>query len=227
MLTLPRRGGGGLSASAHSLLVEVAERLGAAVSRSELDPELVSADAVREYCRALGFAEHRNWAALDVADIAPVGEGDIPLVPADEATGVLEQLQHLVTRGRFVPTARGTTRPDALNDVLPSPGLFMGRRTLGHVDEFRYGLAVALAESHIGLLSLTHHHPLLAGMTVMDHLAEDPLYYARRRVMASQGELFLAQISGGDFGRLRSSLLGLSTATKYLQSRIVEVVRQD
>ena len=58
------------------------------------------------------------------------------------------------------------------------------------------------------------NHPLLTGMVVLAHLAEDRLYYARLLVMETEGELFTAQLKHTPYKELRARVEELA-GSKY------------
>ena len=74
--------------------------------------------AVGEFCRALGFAADRNWAALPLEEISPEDETGAKVVPADEASKILACVKVMFSRGKLAPTNEGSPAPHILNDVL-------------------------------------------------------------------------------------------------------------
>lgn len=178
--------------------------------------------AIRDFCTAIGFAADRDWGSMTLDDIAPVGEEGVAAVPEDEAAAVLAILDRLVQRGTIEPVADGTPAPHLLTDFLPAGRTVEGRDCLGHLWEFQYALAVELEHGTTRGTNVTGNHPLLTGLVVMAHLAEDTLYYARLWVMETEGELFNAQLDHAAADEVDKTLRKLSLARKHLEARISE-----
>jgi hypothetical protein len=124
----------------------------------------------------------------------------------------------------LAPSDDGTPVPDLLNDFLPSGTRFQGTKCLGHLWEFRYALAVELEHGSTRGTNVTNNHPLLTGLVVMAHLAEDRLYYARLWVMETEGELLNAQLERKPFKEIHEILEHLTLARKHLEARISEAI---
>lgn len=209
-------------AGTNDLLAYVIDQLTKFNDGEEVDLDFLSRSDVGEFCRTLGFASSRNWAALELPQIAPEGPEGVQVVPEDEAILVLSALKLLLQKGRLTPSADGEKAPHLLNDFLPTGTRFRRRACLGDLWEFRYALAVELEHGITRGTNVTNNHPLLTGLVVMAHLAEDTLYYARLWVMEGEGEVFNAQLDRAPYADLHEKLEHLSLARKHLEARISE-----
>lgn len=106
---------------------------------------------------------------------------------------ILDVVKGLLSKGLLAPTNNGKPAELVLNDFLPGTQ-FRHAKTYGHSWEWSYALAVELEHGRDRGMNVTMNHPLLTGLVVLAHLAEDRLYYARLMVMESEGELFNAQL---------------------------------
>ena len=180
--------------------------------------------AVGEFCRALGFAADRNWAALPLDEISPEDETGAEVVPADEAAKILACVKVMFSRGKLAPSDEGTPAPHILNDFLPAGTTYRGRKCLGHLWEWQYALAVELEHGRYRGTNVTNNHPVLTALVVLAHLSEDALYYARLWVMETEGELLNAQLDRTPFAELHETLEVLQRAEQHKAQRIAEKV---
>jgi hypothetical protein len=211
-------------ASSHDLLNYVMDQLAAFNDGDEIDLDFLSRSDIDVFCRTLGFAKDRNWAAMQLPEIAPMQPEGVQVVPEDEAVLILSALKLLLSKQRVVPSADGKPAPHLLNDFLPEDTRFRNKKCLGHLWEFRYALAVELEHGVTRGTNVTNNHPLLTGLVVMAHIAEDTLYYARLWVMESEGELLNAQLDKEPFKKIHEKLEHLTLARKHLQARISEKI---
>lgn len=210
----------------HELVAHVVTELGRFDDGQHADLDFLTHAAIKDFCAALGFAADRDWGALVLDEIAPVGPEGVNMVPEDEAAQVLDALRFMLQKKLVEPEAGGEAAPHLLNDFLPAGHQFNKRECLGHLWEFQYALAVELEHGTTRGTNVTGNHPLLTGMVVMAHLAEDTLYYARLWVMETQGELFNAQLDHAGPAVVDETLRHLSLAEKHLQARISEKLDQ-
>lgn len=183
--------------------------------------DFLAKDAVGRFCRSLGV--RRNWATLTLEQIAPEDKLGCNVVPIGEADKILGLLAALIRDGYLTPEDEdGEPAPTILNDFLQRPKSFQGERTLGHLDEFAYALAVELEHGRARGQNVTMNHPLLTGMVVMAHLAEDTLYYARLRVMEAEGELFNQQLDKASHETMLETATRLADARTRLAARMSE-----
>lgn len=208
--------------SSNELLGYVMDRLARFNNGEDVDLDFLGRDDVGAFCRTLGFRPERNWGAMELSQIAPTQPEGVQAVAEDEAVLVLSALKLLLRRGILTPSADGSPSPTLLNDFLPEGTRFKGARCLGHLWEFRYALAVELEHGVTRGTNVTNNHPLLTGLVVMAHLAEDSLYYARLWVMETEGELFNAELAKASFATVHETLAHLTLARKHLQARISE-----
>ncbi|MCH8611552.1 DUF5661 family protein [Arsenicicoccus dermatophilus] len=208
-------------AKGDDLVAYVIDRINDFTDGKDVDLDFLTRKAVGTFCTELGIS--RNWATLELDEIAPDGEEGVAVVPEDETVAILSALKYLVAEKVIEPSADGEDAPDLLNDFLPEGEEFQGERCLGHLWEFRYALAVELEHGVTRGTNVTQNHPLLTGLVVLAHLAEDRLYYARLWVMEVEGELFDAQLKG-DSEAVLESLGDLALAQKHLQARLSEKV---
>ena len=178
--------------------------------------------AVGEFCRALGFAADRNWAALPLEQISPEDETGAKVVPADEAAKILACVKVMFSRGKLAPTNEGAPAPHILNDFLAAGTTYRGKKCLGHLWEWQYALAVELEHGRYRGTNVTNNHPLLTALVVLAHLSEDALYYARLWVMETEGELFTAQLERAPFAELHETLEILQRAQTHKAARLAE-----
>jgi hypothetical protein len=211
-------------ASSNDLLGYVVDTLTKFNDGEDVALDFLSRRDVGAFCAALGFAADRNWAELQLPQIAPTGPEGVQVVPEDEAVLVLSALKLLMQRDRLAPSADGSPAPNLLNDFLPAGTRFKKEKCLGHLWEFRYALAVELEHGVTRGTNVTNNHPLLTGLVVMAHLAEDTLYYARLWVMETEGELFNAELDRKPFAQIHDHLATLTLARKHLQARISEKI---
>jgi len=179
---------------------------------------------VGEFCRALGFAAERNWAALPLDEISPEDETGAKVVPADEAAKILACVKVMFSRGKLAPSDEGTPAPHILNDFLPAGTTYRGKKCLGHLWEWQYALAVELEHGRYRGTNVTNNHPVLTALVVLAHLSEDALYYARLWVMETEGELLNAQLDRTPFAELHETLEVLQRAEQHKAQRIAEKV---
>src|SRR5512141_3156784 len=158
-----------------------------------VDFNFLSRSSVGGYCRSLGFATNRNWSMLVLDKIAPKSPLGPNVVPEREAKAVLAQLRHAIDT-RLLEPKMGKPQPDIISDFLPKGKQYKRAKTLGHLWEFQYALAVELEHGRTRGSNLTNNHPLLTALVVVAHLAEDKLYYARVWEMETNGALFKAQM---------------------------------
>ena len=183
-----------------------------------VDFNFLSRQSVGGYCRSLGFATNRNWAMLALDKIAPKSPQGPSVVPEKEARAVMAQLRHVIDK-RLLEPKMGKPQPGILADFLPKGKRYQRARTLGHLWEFRYALAVELEHGKTRGANLTNNHPLLTALVVAAHLAEDKLYYARIWEMETSGELFKLQLGKLPLGSVLKENL---RARVYLQQRLQE-----
>lgn len=205
-----------------TLVHDVVTKLADFTDGKDVTLDFLTRDAVAEFSKGIGI--DRNWAELDLDEIAPEAEDEaVNVVPQAEAVSIITVLKHLLEHGDIEPEAEGTKAPHLINDFLPAGETFLGAPCLGHLWEFRYALAVELEHGVTRGTNVTQNHPLLTGMVVLAHLAEDTLYYARLWVMETEGELFNAQLAG-DAKEILETLEHLTLAQKHLAARIDEKI---
>ena len=211
-------------ATTNDLVKYVVEQVGLLGEGKNATIDFLDRAAVGEFCRALGFAAERNWAALPLDEISPEDETGAKVVPADEAAKILACVKVMFSRGKLAPSDEGTPAPHILNDFLPVDVVpFNDAPCLGHFWEFQYALAVELEHGKTRGTNVTNNHPVLTGMGAMAHLTEDTLYYARLWVMEGEGECFNALREGkSSDAKLAELLRGLDRAKAYLAKRMVE-----
>lgn len=209
-------------ANSNQLLGYVVDQLGRFNDGEDITIDFLSREDIAAFCRALGFGADRNWGAMQLPDIAPMQPEGVQVVPEKEAALVLSALKLLLQKDLIKPSADGTPKPTLLNDFLPSGTRFRRKKCLGHLWEFRYALAVELEHGITRSTNVTNNHPLLTGMVVLAHVAEDSLYYARLWVMESEGELFNAQLTKAPRQQVLDTLSKLTLARKHLEARISE-----
>jgi hypothetical protein len=207
-------------ADADTLAHYVVDTVSAFTDGKDVTFDFLAKDAVGIFCTSLGIK--RNWAELSLKEIAPLDERDINVLPSDEAASVLALMQALIRDHYLTPSENDQPERAILNDFLPEGQRFANEKTSGHLWEFAYALAVELEHGRERGQNVTMNHPLLTGMVVLAHLAEDRLYYARLLVMETEGELFNAQLKDIPYKKLRASLEKLSWAQQQLDARKVE-----
>jgi hypothetical protein len=115
----------------------------------------------------------------------------------------------------------GKPQLDIISDFLPNGKRYKRAKTLGHLWEFQYALAVELEHGRTRGNNVTNNHPLLTALVVVAHLAEDKLYYARLWEMETSGEFFNAQLEKAPTGPIMKENM---RAKVYLQQRLQERV---
>lgn len=159
-----------------------------------VDFNFLSRSSVGGYCRSLGFAKNRNWAMLAFEKIAPKSPLGPSIVPEREAKAVLAQLHYSLDIHLLQPKNKNKPQPDILSDFLPKGRRYKRAKTLGHLWEFQYALAVELEHGKTRGSNVTNNHPLLTALVVVAHLTEDKLYYARLWEMETSAALFNAPL---------------------------------
>ena len=134
---------------------------------------------------------------------------------------ILDVVKGLLSKGLLAPTYNGKPAELVLNDFLPGTQ-FRHAKTYGHSWEWSYALAVELEHGRDRGMNVTMNHPLLTGLVVLAHLAEDRLYYARLMVMESEGELFNAQLERQPHPVVLDALARLAAARQRLDERLAE-----
>jgi hypothetical protein len=159
-----------------------------------VDFNFLSRSSVGGYCRSLGFAKSRNWSMLTLDKIAPKSPLGPNVVPEREAKAVLAQLHYSLDIHLLQPKNKNNPQPDILSDFLPKGRRYKRAKTLGHLWEFQYALAVELEHGKTRGSNITNNHPLLTALVVVAHLTEDKLYYARLWEMETSAALFNAPL---------------------------------
>ena len=172
-------------ADADTLAHYVVDAVSAFTDGKDVTFDFLAKEAVGTFCTSLGIT--RNWAELSLEEIAPLNERDINVLPTDEAVSVLALMKALIRDRYLTPSENDHARRAILNDFLPVGQRFANEKTYGHLWEFAYALAVELEHGRERGQNVTMNHPLLTGMVVLAHLAEDRLYYARLLVMETEG----------------------------------------
>ena len=185
-----------------------------------VDFNFLSRLSVGGYCRSLGFATNRNWSMLVLNKIAPKSPLGPNVVPEREAKAVLAQLRYAIDR-RLLEPRMGKPQPDIISDFLPKGKRYKRAKTLGHLWEFQYALAVELEHGKTRGSNVTNNHPLLTALVIAAHLAEDKLYYARLWEMETSGSLFNAQLEKAPMAPIMKENM---RAKVYLQQRLQERV---
>ena len=204
-------------ADADTLAHYVVDAVSAFTDGKDVTFDFLAKGSVGIFCRSLGI--RRNWAELSLDEIAPLDERDINVVPLHEAASVLALMKALIRDHYLTPSENNQPERASLNDFLPEGRRFANEKTYGHLWEFAYALAVELEHGRERGQNLTMNHPLLTGMVVLAHLAEDRLYYARLLVMETEGELFNAQLKNSPGKELRARMRKLSWAQQQLGAR--------
>jgi hypothetical protein len=185
-----------------------------------VDFNFLSRLSVGGYCHSLGFATNRNWSMLVLNKIAPKSPLGPNVVPEREAKAVLAQLRYAIDT-RLLEPRMGKLQPDIISDFLPKGKRYKRAKTLGHLWEFQYALAVELEHGKTRGSNVTNNHPLLTALVVTAHLAEDKLYYARLWEMETSGSLFNAQLEKAPMAPIMKENM---RAKVYLQQRLQERV---
>ena len=185
-----------------------------------VDFNFLSRLSVGGYCRSLGFATNRNWSMLVLNKIAPKSPLGPNVVPEREAKAVLAQLRYAIDR-RLLEPRMGKPQPDIISGFLPKGKRYKRAKTLGHLWEFQYALAVELEHGKTRGSNVTNNHPLLTALVIAAHLAEDKLYYARLWEMETTAELFNAQLERTPAGPIMKENM---RARVHLQRRLQERV---
>lgn len=185
-----------------------------------VDFNFLSRASVGGYCRSLKFATNRNWSMLVLDKIAPKSPAGPNVVPEREAKAVLSQLRYALD-SKLLEPKMSTPQRDIIADFLPKGRRYKRARTLGHLWEFQYALAVELEHGRTRGSNVTNNHPLLTALVVVAHLTEDKLYYARLWEMETSGELFNAQLDKAPTSAIMKENM---RARVYLQQRLQERV---
>ena len=207
-------------ASASKLTEVIIHELSAFNLGKTVDFNFLSRLSVGGYCRALGFGTNRNWSMLVLDKIAPKSPLGPNVVSEREAKAVLAQLRYAIDTQLLEPKM-GKPQPDILSDFLPKGKRYKRAKTLGHLWEFQYALAVELEHGKTRGSNVTNNHPLLTALVVVAHLTEDKLYYARLWEMETNGALFTAQIEKAPTDSIMKENM---RAKVYLQQRLQERV---
>lgn len=120
-------------ANAEALAHYVVDTVSSFGEGKDVQFDFLARDAVGAFCRSLGIT--RNWAELELDEIAPPDEFDINVVPTAEASAILGLLGALVRDKYLHPKNEGKPVPTLLNDFLQEPSRFQEKKTLGHLDE--------------------------------------------------------------------------------------------
>jgi hypothetical protein len=185
-----------------------------------VDFNFLSRLSVGGYCRSLGFATNRNWSMLVLNKIAPKSPLGPNVVPEREAKAVLAQLRYAIDM-RLLEPRMGKPQLDIISDFLPKGKRYKRAKTLGHLWEFQYALAVELEHGKTRGSNVTNNHPLLTALVIAAHLAEDKLYYARLWEMETSGSLFNAHLEKAPTAPIMKENM---RAKIYLQQRLQERV---
>jgi len=207
-------------ASASKLTEVIVHELSVFNLGKTVDFNFLSRSSVGGYCRSLGFATNRNWSMLVLDKIAPKSPLGPNVVPEREAKAVLAQLRYAID-SRLLEPKMGKPQLDIISDFLPKGKRHKRAKTLGHLWEFQYALAVELEHGRTRGSNVTNNHPLLTAFVVVAHLAEDKLYYARLWEMETSGEFFNAQLEKAPTGPIMKENM---RAKVYLQQRLQERV---
>ncbi|HEX7518015.1 MAG TPA: DUF5661 family protein [Chthoniobacterales bacterium] len=207
-------------ASASKLTEVIVHELSVFNLGKTVDFNFLSRSSVGGYCRSLGFATNRNWSMLVLDKIAPKSPLGPNVVPEREAKAVLAQLRYAID-SRLLEPKMGKPQLDIISDFLPKGKRYKRAKTLGHLWEFQYALAVELEHGRTRGSNVTNNHPLLTAFVVVAHLAEDKLYYARLWEMETSGEFFNAQLEKAPTGPIMKENM---RAKVYLQQRLQERV---
>ena len=207
-------------ASASKLTEVIIHELSAFNLGKTVDFNFLSHLSVGGYCRALGFGTNRNWSMLVLDKIAPKSPLGPNVVSEREAKAVLAQLRYAIDTQLLEPKM-GKPQPDIISDFLPKGKRYKRAKTLGHLWEFQYALAVELEHGKTRGSNITNNHPLLTALVVVAHLTEDKLYYARLWEMETNGALFTAQIEKAPTDSIMKENM---RAKVYLQQRLQERV---
>jgi hypothetical protein len=189
--------------------------------------DFVSTADVNGFCKAIGFQD--TWAGKTYDVIAPPASSlKVNIVAADQARIVLDIVKTMIREDQF--TSRDGTPFDKtiLNDFLPkSRKGFAGEATLGHLWEWQYALAVELEHGRTRGTNVTNNHPLLTGLVVMAHLAEDKLYYARLLCMELEGELTNSVLAKKSAADIADCAKRHQIAKVYFGRRLEEKLTED
>ena len=188
--------------------------------------DFVSTADVNGFCKAIGFQD--TWAGKTYDVIAPPASSlKVNIVAADQARIILDIVKTM-SEDQF--TSRDGTPFDKtiLNDFLPkSRKGFAGEATLGHLWEWQYALAVELEHGRTRGTNVTNNHPLLTGLVVMAHLAEDKLYYARLLCMELEGELTNSVLAKKSAADIADCAKRHQIAKVYFGRRLEEKLTED
>jgi Protein of unknown function (DUF5661) len=187
-----------------------------------VDFNFLSRSSVGGYCRSLGFEKDRNWSMLALDKIAPKSPLGPNVVPEREAKTVLVQLRYSIDMRLLQPKNKNKPQPAILSDFLPTGRRYKRAKTLGHLWEFQYALAVELEHGKTRGSNVTNNHPLLTALVVVAHLTEDKLYYARLWEMETSAALFNALLEKAPTRPVMEENIHAKT---YLQQRLQERVK--
>src|ERR1035437_182411 len=188
--------------------------------------DFVSTADVNGFCKAIGFQD--TWAGKTYDVIAPPASSlKVNIVAADQARIILDIVKTM-SEDQF--TSRDGTPFDKtiLNDFLPkSRKGFAGEATLGHLWGWQYALAVELEHGRTRGTNVTNNPPLLTGLVVMAHLAEDKLYYARLLCMELEGELTNSVLAKKSAADIADCAKRHQIAKVYFGRRLAEKLTED
>ena len=189
--------------------------------------DFVSSQDVTGFCIAIGFAS--TWAGKTYDAIAPAASSlNVNVVPEAEAVIVLKVLKDMIKQDLLKSRDGSPFDKTILNDFLPrSKKGFAGEATLGHLWEWQYALAVELEHGRTRGANVTNNHPLLTGLIVMAHIAEDKLYYARLACMELEGELTNAVLEKKQDKDIADFARRHQIARVYLGRRLEEKLTAD
>ena len=189
--------------------------------------DFVSSQDVTGFCKAIGFES--TWAGKTYDAIAPISSSlKVNVAPEAEAKIVLGILKDMIKQDTLKSREGSPFDKTILNDFLPkSRSGFAGEATLGHLWEWQYALAVELEHGRTRGTNVTNNHPLLTGLIVLAHLAEDKLYYARLACMELEGELTNAVLEKTSDMEIADYARRHQIARVYLGRRLEEKLTGD
>ena len=189
--------------------------------------DFVSSQDVTGFCKAIGFES--TWAGKTYDAIAPISSSlKVNVAPEAEAKIVLGILKDMIKQDMLKSREGSLFDKTILNDFLPkSRSGFAGEATLGHLWEWQYALAVELEHGRTRGTNVTNNHPLLTGLIVLAHLAEDKLYYARLACMELEGELTNAVLEKTSDMEIADYARRHQIARVYLGRRLEEKLTGD
>ena len=189
--------------------------------------DFVSSQDVTGFCKAIGFES--TWAGKTYDAIAPISSSlKVNVAPEAEARIVLAILKDMIKQDMLKSREGSPFDKSIINDFLPkSRKGFAGQATLGHLWEWQYALAVELEHGRTRGTNVTNNHPLLTGLIVLAHLAEDNLYYARLACMELEGELTNAVLEKKSDKEIADFARRHQIARVYLGRRLEEKLTGD